>query len=41
MDVELMTLGFLMSGPKTGYRLKAISSKMMMFYSSINQLRRG
>jgi DNA-binding PadR family transcriptional regulator len=33
MDTELMILGFLMSGPKTGYRLKAISGKMMMFYS--------
>ena len=33
MDVELMILGFLMSGPKTGYRLKAISGKMLMFYS--------
>ena len=39
MDVELMTLGFLMSGPKTGYRLKAISGKMMMFYSiTLNQI---
>ncbi|MBI9074074.1 MAG: PadR family transcriptional regulator [Desulfatibacillum sp.] len=35
MDVELTTLGFLMSGPKTGYTLKAISSKMMMLYSKI------
>ena len=33
MDVELMILGFLMSGPKTGYRLKAISGKLIMFYS--------
>ena len=33
MDVELMILGFLMSGPKTGYRLKAISGKMIMFYN--------
>ena len=33
MDVALMILGFLMSGPKTGYRLKAISGKMIMFYS--------
>jgi DNA-binding PadR family transcriptional regulator len=39
MDVELMILGFLMSGPKTGYRLKAISGKMMMFYSiTLNQI---
>ena len=28
-----MILGFLMSGPKTGYRLKAISGKLIMFYS--------
>lgn len=28
-----MILGFLMSGPKTGYRLKAISGKMIIFYS--------
>ncbi len=33
MDIELMILGFLMSGPKTGYRLKAISGKLIMFYS--------
>ena len=33
MDVELMILGFLMSGPKTGYRLKAISGKLIMFYN--------
>jgi DNA-binding PadR family transcriptional regulator len=33
MDIELMILGFLMSGPKTGYRLKAISGKMIMFYT--------
>ena len=33
MDIELMILGFLMSGPKTGYRLKAISGKLFMFYS--------
>jgi DNA-binding PadR family transcriptional regulator len=32
MDIELMVMGFLMSGPKTGYRLKTISGKMMMFY---------
>lgn len=29
----MMILGFLMSGPKTGYRLKAISGKLIMFYS--------
>ena len=33
MDIELMIMGFLMSGPKTGYRLKAISGKLIMFYS--------
>ena len=33
MDIEIMILGFLMSGPKTGYRLKAISGKLIMFYS--------
>ena len=38
VDVELMTLGFLMSGPKTGYRLKSIAGKMMLFYNiSLNQ----
>ena len=39
MDVELMTLGFLLSGPKSGYRLKAICGKMMMFYNvTLNQI---
>ena len=39
MDVELMTLGFLISGPKTGYRLKNIAGKMMLFYNiSLNQI---
>ena len=39
MDVEMMILGFLMSGPKTGYRLKNISGKMLMFYSiTLNQI---
>jgi DNA-binding PadR family transcriptional regulator len=34
-----MTLGFLMSGPKSGYKLKNISGKMMLFYSiSLNQI---
>jgi len=32
MDVELVTLGFLMSGPKTGYKLKQICDNMEMFY---------
>lgn len=39
MDVELMTLGYLMSGPKTGYRMKSIAGKMMLFYNvSLNQI---
>jgi len=39
MDVELMTLGFLLSGPKTGYRLNAIAGKMLIFYNvGLNQI---
>ncbi len=39
MDVELMTLGFLMSGPKTGYRMQNIAGKLMLNYNlSLNQV---
>lgn len=39
MDFELMTLGFLMSGPKTGYRMQEIAGKMMLKYNiSLNQI---
>ena len=39
MDVELMTLGFLNSGPKTGYKLNQIFGNLMLYYSiSLNQI---
>lgn len=39
MDVELMTLGFLMAGPKTGYRMQSIAGKLMLNYNlSLNQV---
>jgi len=39
MDVELMTLGFLMAGPKTGYRMQNIAGKLMLNYNlSLNQV---
>ena len=39
MDVELMTLGFLSSGPKTGYRLNQIFGNLMRYYAvSLNQI---
>jgi len=39
MDVELMILGFLLSGPKTGYRLNAIAGKLLLFYNvGLNQI---
>ena len=39
MSVELVTLGFLMSGPKSGYKLQSIANKMMLFYNiSLNQV---
>ncbi len=39
MDTGLMILGFLMSGPKTGYKIKRISGKMMVSYNlSLNQI---
>lgn len=31
MDVELMTLGFLNSGPKTGYKLNQIFGNLMLY----------
>ncbi|HOK07490.1 MAG TPA: PadR family transcriptional regulator [Syntrophales bacterium] len=39
MDFELMTLGYLLSGPKTGYRMQEIAGKMMLNYNlSLNQV---
>lgn len=39
MDVELVTLGFLMAGPKTGYRMQNIAGKLMLNYNlSLNQV---
>ncbi|MCX7817511.1 MAG: PadR family transcriptional regulator [Syntrophales bacterium] len=39
MDFELITLGYLMSGPKTGYRMQEIAGKMMLNYNlSFNQV---
>jgi DNA-binding PadR family transcriptional regulator len=39
MDVELVTLGFLMSGPKTGYRMQSIAGRLMLNYNlSLNQV---
>lgn len=39
MDVELMALGFLMSGRKSGYRMRNIAGKLMLNYNlSLNQV---
>lgn len=39
MDVELMALGYLSSGPKTGYRLNQIFGNLMLYYAiSLNQI---
>jgi len=39
MDVELMTLGFLMAGPKTGYKMQNIAGKLTLNYNlSLNQV---
>ncbi|HOO89892.1 MAG TPA: PadR family transcriptional regulator [Syntrophales bacterium] len=39
MDTGTMILGFLMSGPKTGYKIKHITGKMMVAYNlSLNQI---
>jgi DNA-binding PadR family transcriptional regulator len=39
MDVELMTLGYLNSGPKTGYKLNQIFGNLMLYYAiSLNQI---
>lgn len=39
MDTEGIVLGLLMSGPKTGYRIKNITAKMTMSYNlSLNQI---
>ncbi len=39
MDTGMMILGFLMSGPKTGYKIRRITGKLMMAYNlSLNQI---
>ncbi|SHK52448.1 DNA-binding transcriptional regulator, PadR family [Desulfatibacillum alkenivorans DSM 16219] len=39
MDVELLALGYLSSGPKTGYKLNQIFGNMMLYYAvSLNQI---
>ncbi len=39
MDTEKMVLGFLMSGPKTGYKIKTITGHLMIAYKlSLNQI---
>lgn len=39
MDTDQMILGFLMSGPKSGYKIKNITGRLMMAYNlSLNQI---
>jgi DNA-binding PadR family transcriptional regulator len=39
METDQVLLGFLMSGPKTGYKIKAMTGKLMMSYNlSLNQI---
>lgn len=39
MDTEKVILGFLMSGPKTGYKIKMITGELMVAYDlSLNQI---
>lgn len=39
MDTDQVLLGFLMSGPKSGYKIKNITGKLMMSYNlSLNQI---
>ncbi|TFG89539.1 MAG: PadR family transcriptional regulator [Syntrophobacterales bacterium] len=39
METDMMILGFLMSGPKTGYKIKNITGKMVIAYNlSLNQI---
>ncbi len=39
METDQMILGFLMSGPKSGYKIKHITGKLMMAYNlSLNQI---
>jgi len=39
MDTDQILLGFLMSGPKTGYKIKNITGKLIMAYNlSLNQI---
>jgi DNA-binding PadR family transcriptional regulator len=39
METDQIVLGLLMSGPKSGYRIKNITGKLMMAYNlSLNQI---
>jgi DNA-binding PadR family transcriptional regulator len=39
METDQIVLGLLMSGPKSGYRIKNITGKLMMAYNlTINQI---
>ena len=39
MDTDQVILGLLMSGPKSGYKIKNITGKLMMAYNlSLNQI---
>ncbi len=39
MDTDQIILGFLMSGPKSGYKIKNITGRLMMAYNlSLNQI---
>jgi DNA-binding PadR family transcriptional regulator len=39
METDQAILGFLMSGPKTGYKIKSMTGKLMMSYNlSLNQI---
>jgi len=39
MDTDQILLGFLLSGPKSGYKIKNITGKLMMAYNlSLNQI---
>ncbi len=39
MDIDQIILGFLMSGPKSGYKIKNITGRLMMAYNlSLNQI---
>jgi DNA-binding PadR family transcriptional regulator len=39
METDQIILGFLMSGPKTGYKIKSMTGRLMMAYNlSLNQI---